>query len=201
MKLFLAVRLEGLMQPKMYQQYLLTLILCISGFTPLAWAESRFDGVWQINHDETDKVAVKYDEGSGVQGNSGRLKPTIDIGLGLPLPQRIKQPPMSDLSANDPQVLRCTTMTISSSGKRINMEYDQTDKELLVKGDYRGRTTSISKKRIQQKYKTTERKVTKTWSIRDDGRLLVSVKLNPNGDKSRTYNRVFDRQAANTQGG
>ncbi len=161
-----------------------------------AAAASRFDGEWRVNLEETDKVAVKYNDGSGVQGNSGRLKPTVDIGLGLPLPQRIKQPPMSDLAPNDPDVLRCTTMVITTTGNRVRLDYDQAEKETLVKGDYRGRSTSISKKQIQQKYKTTERKVTKTWSIREDGRMLVSVKLNPNKDKSRTYNRVFDRVPA-----
>ncbi len=157
------------------------------------WAESPFDGKWRINHEETDKVAIKYKDGSGVQGNGSRIKPTIDVGLGLPLPQRIKQPPMSTLAASDPDVLRCTTMEIASAGKKIRLDYDQAKKETLVKGDYRGRTTSINKKRIQQKYKTTERRVTKTWSIREDGRLLVSVKINPSNDKARTYNRVFDR--------
>ena len=70
-------------------------------------------------------------------------------------------------------------------------------KETLRKGHYRGRDTEISKKRIRQKYETGERKVTKTWSMRDDGRLFVSVKINPKGDKARTYNRVFDRVVAN----
>ena len=55
-----------------------------------------------------------------------------------------------------------------------------------------GRTSKWSKSKIQQKYKTTDRKVTKTWTMRDDGRIFVSVKLNPKGEKARVFNRVFE---------
>ena len=40
-----------------------------------------------------------------------------------------------------------------------------------------------------------ERTVTKTWTMRDDGRLLVAVKINPRNDSARTFKRVFDRVA------
>ena len=161
---------------------------------------SQFDGQWVINLTETDKVAVKYKDGSGVQGNASRFRPTIDVGLGLPLPQRFKQAPMSNLSPKDPHVLRCNKMVITTDGKKTKLVYDQGEQETLRTGHYRGRDTSKSKDRIQQKYKTPDRKVTKTWSIRPDGRLLVAVKLNPPKDKSRTYKRVFDRLDANAVG-
>ena len=155
-----------------------------------------FDGYWKINHAETDKVTPKVEDGSGVQGNLGRVKPTFDIGLGLPLPKRIRSSPQSSLRAEDPEVLGCTTMQFTidqNNSKKIKVVYDHLEKETLVKGDYRGRTTRISSSSIEQKYKTTERTVTKKWTLRADGRLLVSVKLNPRKDKARTYLRVFDR--------
>ncbi len=155
-----------------------------------ALAESAFSGHWRINLEETDKVAVKFKEGSGMKG--GGLKPTVSV-MGLPLPSSYRQGPMSNLPAKDPQVLTCTNMSINVADKKVALEYDAADTETLVKGDYRGRTTKWSKKKIEQKYKTPERSVKKTWSMRDDGRLMVSVKINPRGDKARTYNRVFDR--------
>lgn len=153
-------------------------------------ATSSLDGHWRINLEETDKVAVKFNEGSGVSG--GNFKPNISV-MGLPLPRSYRQSPMSNLAANDPKVLRCTDMQISVDKKNVAFTYDSADKEKLVKGEHRGRTSKWSKKKIEQKYKTPERSVRKTWTLRDDGRLLVSVKLNPRGDKARTYNRVFDR--------
>ncbi|XOV83881.1 MAG: hypothetical protein ACFHXK_01955 [bacterium] len=153
-------------------------------------ATSPLDGHWRINLEETDKVAVKYKDGSGMSG--GNFKPNISV-MGLPLPRSYRQSPMSNLAAKDPKVLRCTDMQIAVDKKDVVLTYDNADKEKLVKGEHRGRTSKWSKKKIEQRYKTPERSVNKTWTLRDDGRLLVSVKLNPRGDKARTYNRVFDR--------
>lgn len=182
MKLLPPYRIEQIMR-LMYATFLLLLAGTVSA--------SPFAGTWTINHEETDKVAVKFKDGSGVSGN--RWKPQVSIGPGLPLPQSFKQAPMSNLSPKDPEVLRCTTMTIAPEGKRIKLDYDEAEKETLVKGEYRGRKTRWNKKEIEQKYRTPDRKVTKTWTLREDGRLLVSVKLNPHDDSSRRYNRVFDR--------
>ena len=65
--------------------------------------------------------------------------------------------------------------------------------QIMPKGEFRGRKTTWSNRKIEQKYKTTERRVQKTWSIRSDGRLLVQVMIKPKGGKKRTFSRVFDR--------
>ena len=97
------------------------------------------------------------------------------------------------MPSKDPAVMRCNVMSIETDGDRIKLTYDEDGRETIRKGHYRGRDTKVKKKEFQQKYKTPDRKVTKTWSVRDDGRLLVSVKLNPTRDRARTFNRVFDR--------
>jgi len=171
---------------------LLTPIFLIMFALP-AIAESQFRGTWRINLQETDKVAVKFKEGSGMMGN--KLRTTGSV-MGLPLPSRYRQSAMSNLPAKDPQVLTCSNMSIELEGDKVALRYDADGKETLRKGEYRGRTSSWSKTKIEQKYKTPERRVKKTWSLRDDGRLFVSVKINPTNDRARTYNRVFDRVTA-----
>ena len=42
-------------------------------------------------------------------------------------------------------------------------------------------------------YESTSRKVTRTLEIQKDGRLLMSVKINPKKGKTRRFKRVFDR--------
>ena len=154
-------------------------------------AQSPFNGTWQINYEETDKVAVKYKDGSGMKGhNFGRPQVTV---MGLPLPGTGTRAATPGLAGKDPKVLRCGTMAIAVDDKSVVLNYDGEEIERMRRGDYRGRNTKVSSKLISQKYKTTSRTVTKSWSIRPDGRLLVSVKLNPKKDKARTYNRVFDR--------
>ena len=157
-----------------------------------ALASSPFDGLWEINLEETDKVSVEFKEGGGLKGAG--INTSVSV-MGLPLPSRYRQSPMSELAAKDPEVLLCTQMNIAVTDKRIQLKYDSDDSETLRKGEYRGRFSKWSKKRIEQRYKTPERSVRKTWTLRDDGRLLVAVKINPRGDQARTYNRVFDRIA------
>ena len=165
--------------------------LLILLFLPvLAMAQSPFDGLWEINLEETDKVSVEFKEGGGLKGAG--INTSVSV-MGLPLPSRYRQTPMSQLAAKDPEVLVCTQMRIAVTDKRVQLDYDSNDQETLRKGEYRGRFSKWSKKRIEQKYKTPERSVRKTWALRDDGRLQVSVKINPRGDQARTYNRVFDR--------
>ena len=171
---------------------LISLLLCSLVLAPvLVHGQSEFSGTWRINLEETDKVSVDFEEGSGIQGrNLGRTSVSV---MGLPLPSRAKAAPMSGLPAKDPAVLVCSEMQLSIDGNRVKLLYDGGAKETLRRGDYRGRTTTISKQKIEQKYKTTERRVTKSWTLRPDGRLLVAVRIKYQGDKARTYSRVFDR--------
>lgn len=158
------------------------------------------DGQWQLNLPESDKVAIKYEEGSGTGRRNILQNGTISVN-GLPLPTiRIRQGPASGLPAKNPEVLLCNLMQIDADGDRMTLTYDNDEKEKMRRGDYRGRTTKWDKKGLKQSYRTPERKVTKTWSMRDDGRLLVEVKINPRGDRARTYRRVFDRVEASVDG-
>ena len=156
-------------------------------------ADYHLDGQWQLNLTESDKVAIKYEEGSGTGRRNILQNGTVSIN-GLPLPTiMIRQGPASGLPAKNPEVLLCNIMEIGADGDRLTLTYDNDEKEKMRRGDYRGRTTKWDKKGLKQSYKTPERKVTKSWAIRDDGRLLVEVKIDPRGDRARTYRRVFDR--------
>jgi len=177
--------------------HMFRLIALVTAVLLLAWpppaaAEHPMAGTWRINLEETDKVSADFDEGSGIQGRyQGRTTITV---MGLPLPSRAKASPMSNLAARDPLVLTCTQMNLALKGnKEVILNYDNGERETLRHGEYRGRTTRISNHKLEQRYKTTERAVRKTWTLREDGRLLVAVRVKYQGDKARTYNRVFDR--------
>lgn len=170
-----------------------TLALAALLASTAALADQRLDqytGTWAINYEESDKLIVEYKDGAGLSGSN--LKPSISV-MGLPLPSSIQQGPMSSLRPKDPEILRCTNVAISHDGAKISMRFDGTASETIRLGDYRGRTTKVSKSKVEQKYKTTERTVSKAYSIREDERLLVVVKIKFKGDKRRTFSRVFDR--------
>lgn len=154
-------------------------------------AGEPYAGRWVVNLEETQAVAVPFKKGSGLGGSNWRPNVTV---MGLPVPGTSKMPPMSGLAAKDPHVLRCAAMIITSlSDSKWKIEYPGIGEETLRRGHYRGRDTKFGRKKVQQKYKTPERKVTKTWSIRPDGRLLVEVKIKRVNDKTQTYRRVFDK--------
>jgi hypothetical protein len=159
-----------------------------------ATADDPYAGRWVVNVEETQAVAVPFEKGGGLGGSKWR--PNITV-MGVPLPGTQKMPPMSNLRAKDPMVLRAAAMIITAEQDRMRVEYPGVGKETLRKGHYRGRDTKFSKKGIRQKYKTPERRVTKVWSIRPDGRLLVEVQIKPVRDKVRTHRRVFERPNAN----
>ena len=155
----------------------------------------KYAGDWVVNVEETDLLREELDEKPTVLAGPGKVSISV---LGLPIPTgRSKVGPQSPLSAADPALLRSRTMSISVAANKISIQYPEVGgkdaKEVLRKGHYRGRDSKWSHKKIEQKYKTTERKVTKTWSIRGDGRLLAVVTIKNPGSKKRNFSRVFDR--------
>ena len=155
--------------------------------------ESQLAGVWVLNYEETDKVAIEYKDGNAFSG--GRFSGNVSV-MGVPLPGGGGGPPrQSSQVAFDPLVLRCQQMQINFAERAATVACPDVGNETMRQGHYRGRDTSWSKRTMQQRYKTTERKVTKTWQIRADGRLFVEVVINPKGDKKKKHRRVFDRAA------
>ena len=53
-----------------------------------------------------------------------------------------------------------------------------------------------SSRKLSSSYVSTSRKVSMTYEIRKDDRLLVSVKLNPKKGPTREFKRVFERADA-----
>ena len=171
---------------------LMALTPLISHAKTLPW-----EGLWKLNLEESEAVSETYEEGSG----AGRAKifqnASISI-MGLPLPSRSRGAPRSGLAPKNPAVLLATEMAIVTDEKVVTLTYDAANDEKIHKGHYRGRDAKWDKKRLTQKYKTPDRTVTKTWRVRDDGRLLVEVKLNPRKERARYYRRVYDRITATT---
>ncbi|NCF45278.1 MAG: hypothetical protein GWP70_10730 [Proteobacteria bacterium] len=173
------------------------LLLLVWGVSPV-WpdAASVFGGRWVVNAVESDLLREDLDARTTLIQNPGRMSASV---MGIPLPGggSASSRSHSQLSARDPAVLRSEIMHIDVGTKEVRLSFPGLSGpealEVMVKGDFRGRKTSWSRSKIQQKYKTTERKVQKHWSIRADGRLLVVVEIKPKGGKKRTLSRVFDR--------
>ena len=163
-------------------------------FTSLALAgarESAITGTWIINHELTEEIAPDFDKGSLLDGlGGGQVSVSV---MGIPLPRNEPAQRTSIGSPRDPDVLSCQEMILQETGGRMIATYQQVGEEEFIRGEFRGRTSNWSNKSLVQNYKTTERKVSKTYEIRSDGRMLVTVVVKPKKDKKRVYKRVFER--------
>ena len=152
----------------------------------------EYEGQWEINSEATEALREPYKDNSNRKRS--RFRSQMSVG-GIPMPRSGGQRAMSQLTAQNPMVLRCSEMIISlKSSDQIHISYTGLGEEILYKGEYRGRKTKWSPKTIKQSYKTTERRVIKTWSLNNKGQLLVKVNIKPNGSKKIVTRIVFDRK-------
>ena len=178
-----------------------TLLLVIAlVFTCTALArgrESAITGTWIINHELTEAIAPDFDKGGLFDGlGGGQVSVSV---MGVPVPRNEPAQRTSVGSPRDPDVLSCLEMILQENGDRMVATYQEVGEEEFIRGEFRGRSSSWTYKSLVQNYKTTERKVAKTYEIRSDGRLLVTVVVKPKKDKKRVYKRVFERATGKSE--
>jgi hypothetical protein len=154
---------------------------------------SRLEGTWLLNQALTAEAQPELRTRSSWFDKLP--KPTISVG-GLPLPRAGKEtPPVPSGSATDPKVLRTSRLAIAAAGDALRLDFEATDgqaSETLVRGNQQGLVSRWNATRLTSSYETLSRKVTQTFEVRKDGRLLVTVRLAPNGGSALVYKRVFD---------
>ena len=160
--------------------------------TGLAGAEQgTLFGNWRLNNELTTDV---QDTRSGPDLSAGNVSTTVSVG-GIPLPTGSGKPPSeySSIPSKDPAVLRCAELSIERLADDVLLTYQGVGSETLSKGNVQGTRTSWSNRKLSTRYATTSRKVSRKFEVQPDGRLLVTVKLNPNRAKAAVHKRIFDR--------
>ena len=172
--------------------------------TALAWtllittpgvlaAKGSLFGTWRLNNELTSDV---QDTRTGPDLSAmGNVSTTVTVG-GMPLPTGSGSKPPSgydNIPSKDPDVLRCAELSIEQLADDVLLTYQGVGSETLSRGNVQGTRTSWSKSKLTSRYTTTSRKVSRTFAVQPDGRLLVTVKLNPNRAKAAVHKRIFDR--------
>ena len=158
---------------------------------------SLLDGTWVINHELTEEVQPEF-RNSGLFDNLGGGRMQVSV-MGVPVPTSEAQPRPTIGTPRDPDVLACLEMILHDRGDTFLATYQNVGEEEFVRGNVRGRESRWTGKSLTQFYKTTERKVTKAYEVRSDGRLLVTVTIKPNKDKKRVFKRIFERATGETR--
>jgi len=155
-------------------------------------ADAGLAGHWRLNEALTREVQPE-NKGSA-STSSGLPQPMIVVG-GMPLPVPGTAAPRPGLggASPDPMVVRSNELTVTPVGEEIALEFTGVGSDRLRRGNNQGVVSRWNERKLTTHYRTTTRKVSQTWEVRRDGRLLVTVKLNPDHGKTQTYKRVFDR--------
>jgi len=167
----------------------LLLVLALPG---AAIAADTLAGRWRINDALTREHAPP--ERGSTSTSSGMPRPVIAVG-GMPIPVPGASAPQPGLggSSPDPMVMRCTELTVTPAGEELQLEFHGAGSDRLRRGRHQGVNSRWNERKLTTSYETTTRKVSQTWEVDRDGRLLVTVKLNPDQGKTQTHKRVFDR--------
>ena len=170
--------------------YFISTLLLVAGTQAAAEATGLF-GRWQLNNELSTDV---QDTGGGIDLSGANVSTSVSVG-GIPIPTGGSRPPseISKLPSKDPDVLRCAELTIEPVGEDVLLTYVGVGSETLSKGNVQGTKTRWNQRKLTTRYATTSRKVSRTFEIQQDGRLLVTVKLDPNRAKAAVHKRVFDR--------
>lgn len=157
-------------------------------------ADAELHGRWVLNHELTRE---EQPDGPEQRSLLSRLPQATVSVSGMPLPSvGGGDPPPVPGNPRDPKVLRCGELTIEPAGDRLRLNYDRLGSETLERGNDQGLISRWSKRKLTTRYETTSRKVSQVYQIRRDGRLLVTVRLNPNQGPTVVHKRVFDPAAS-----
>jgi hypothetical protein len=165
-------------------------LLAVGAATGAHAAESALLGHWSLNHALTLEVRPPDPKQRDVLGNLPRTNVSVG-GIPLPIPGSGQPPPVAG-SARDPAILHSASLTIEPAGEALRLVYDGGHSDTLKPGNDQGLVSRWSRRKLTSRYETTSRKVSQVYEVRSDGRLLVTVKLNPDQGPTLVHKRVFD---------
>jgi hypothetical protein len=160
---------------------------------PALAGTSELYGRWILNHELTSAEQPDGPEQRALF--SGLPQTSVSVG-GVPLPGSggSGTPPVPG-SSKDPDVLRCGELTIEPLGDKLHLTFVGVNSVSIERGDDQGLISRWSDRKLTSRYETTTRKVNQSYEVRRDGRMLVTVKLNPNRGATVIHKRVFERAA------
>ncbi len=171
---------------------ILSLLLCLFS-APLAIAEALdFIGNWKLNPERTEELRAETDTASPLDGLGGSVRTGVSVG-GVYVPVGV---PGADVPVGDPgnpKMLRCQAFTIERQGDALLLTYEGVGSELFRPGAYRGTRSQWSRRKLTSNYESSTRKVKRTLEVDRNGRLVMSVVINPKRGKTKRFKRVFDR--------
>ena len=168
------------------------LALCAGLSFAACAGELALVGAWTLNVERTEAVQPDNSTSRWWEGLGGNFSTSVSVG-GIPVPTGSPGPEPEIGQPGSPQMLRCQSFTIEQLDDSLLLTYQGVGSEVLRPGAYRGMRSQWSRQRLTSNYESTTRKVKRSLEVGKDGRLLMSVTINPRKGKTLRYKRVFDR--------
>lgn len=149
-------------------------------------------GAWTLNVERTEAVQPDNSTSSWWEGLGGRFSTSVTVG-GIPVPTGGRNPEAQVSEPGSPQMLRCQSFTVELREDSLLLTYEGVGSEVIKPGAYRGMRSAWTSRKLTSNYESTTRKVKRTLEVGRDGRLLMSVTINPRKGKTRRFKRIFDR--------
>ena len=169
----------------------LALALCLAGCAAYA-GNPDLVGAWTLNVERTEAVQPDNSTSSWWEGLGGRFSTSVTVG-GIPVPTGGRNPAEQVGEPGSPHMLRCQSFTVELREDSLLLTYEGVGSELIKPGTYRGMRSQWTSRKLTSNYESTTRKVKRTLEVGRDGRLLMSVTINPRKGKTRRFKRIFDR--------
>ena len=170
--------------------FLLGLVLWAPGLARAA--DSGLLGTWTVNIELTRDVQPDNSNARWWEGLEGNFSTHVVVGgVGVPVGGGAR--PEGDAGVPNPEMLRCQSFSIEIHEHGLLLGYHGVGEEKIRPGAYRGLHSAWSDSKLTSDYESTTRKVKRSLEIQKDGRLLMSVDINPRKGKTRRFRRVFDR--------
>ena len=169
-------------------------VFALCALLPLAVSagELALLGSWTLNVERTEAVQPDNTSSRWWEGLGGNFSTSVSVG-GVPVPTGSPVPEPELGTPGPPQMLRCQAFTIEQLDDGLLLTYQGVGSEELRPGIYRGMRSQWSRRKLTSNYESTTRKVKRSLEVGKDGRLLMSVTINPRKGKTLRYKRVFDR--------
>ncbi|MCZ6852637.1 MAG: hypothetical protein O7G86_01855 [Gammaproteobacteria bacterium] len=167
----------------------------LAGLLPNGASADTLLGYWVLNQELSRELQpANTNQKKSLFGRSNGSPSIVLGGIPIPIPGRSgSTQEVSSGPTTDPRVLRCEKMTIELVGDDILFTYAGFGIEQLKQGNDRGTKTTYKSTKLTSRYTTTSRRVTKTFELTREGRLHVTVRLQPTKGKTLIYHRIFDR--------
>lgn len=179
---------------------LLLAVLTLTALPTVAKDKPTLVGDWTLNRELTKERRPREPKARSSRSGFGSRVAVGAGGVIMPIPNNPAGPAAAGATGNLPKILACQELSLTRQGSNVVVNCPQMlEPRDFVIGRVHGRTAKWSNRKLTEKYSSTSRRVTHTFTLERSGVMQIEITVKPKRAKKLTYIMVFDRVAADAQ--